>query len=106
MKPSKHRMIFRQSVLHKYFLYYLSIALTGCVLVVVLLFNVSASALNASLQAAEAKKLTLVSEDLSAQLSLLKKHFLSDLRREMLSAGLSRPQPLLRNRYAGGSGQV
>ena len=55
MKPSKHRMIFRQSVLHKYFLYYLSIALTGCVLVVVLLFNVSASALNASLQAAEAK---------------------------------------------------
>ena len=34
------------------------------------------------------------------------KHFLSDLRREMLSAGLSRPQPLLRNRYAGGSGQV
>ena len=46
--------------------------------------------------------------NLEAILSLPKgtEHFLSDLRREMLSAGLSRPQPLLRNRYAGGSGQV
>ena len=72
MKPSEHRMMFRRSVLRKYFLYYLSIALTGCVLVIALLFNVSASALNASLQAAEAKKLTLVADDLAAQLSLIR----------------------------------
>ena len=46
--------------------------------------------------------------NLEAILSLPKgtEHFLSDLRSEMLSAGLSRPQPILRNRYAGRSGQV
>lgn len=94
MKPSEHRMIFRQSVLHKYFLYYLSIALTGCVLVVVLLFNVSASALNASLQAAEAKKLTLVSEDLSAQLSLLK-----NISYQIYGAKCYQPAYLARSRF-------
>ncbi len=94
MKPSGHRMIFRQSVLHKYFLYYLSIALTGCVLVVVLLFNVSASALNASLQAAEAKKLALVSEDLSAQLSLLK-----NISYQIYGAKCYQPAYLARSRF-------
>ena len=94
MKHSEHRVIFRQSVLHKYFLYYLSIALTGCVLVFVFLFNVSASTLNASLQAAETEKLALVSEDLSAQLALLK-----NISYQIYAAKCYQPAYLARSRY-------
>ena len=57
----------RKSTLHKYILYYLSVALLACALVGVSLFLVSANTLNETLMHAEAEKLTLVVNDLDAQ---------------------------------------